>query len=69
MRDEKKYLKANEVIHMDIPSYSEISEKNLYEDAIQDEVLKKYLPTKRQSFNKLPERPFFFGILSTLRRQ
>ncbi len=68
LKDEKKHLKANEVIHMDIPSYNEISVKNLYEYAMQDEVLKNYLPTKRQSFNKLPERPFFFGIISTLRR-
>ena len=68
LKEEKKHLKAHEVVHLDIPSYSEISVKNLYEDAMQDEVLKKYLPTKRQSFNKLTERPFFFGILSTLRR-
>jgi hypothetical protein len=69
LKDEKKHLKAHEVIHLDIPNYSEISVKNLYEDAMQDKILKKYLPSKRQAFNKLPERPFFFGILSTLRRQ
>ena len=43
--------------------------KNLYEDAMKDPVLTKYLPTKEQLSNKLPEREFFFGILCTLRKQ
>jgi hypothetical protein len=43
--------------------------KNLYEDAMKDQLLSKYLPTKEQVFNKLPEREFFFGVLCTLRRQ
>ena len=43
--------------------------KNLYEDTIKDPVLTKYLPTKEQLSNKLPEREFFFGILCTLRKQ
>ena len=43
--------------------------KNLYEDAMLDPVLAKYLPTKEQLSNKLPEREFFFGILCTLRKQ
>jgi hypothetical protein len=41
----------------------------MYEDAMKDEVLQKYLPSKRQLSNKLPERAFFFGVVSTLRRQ
>ena len=32
-------------------------------------MLTKYLPTKEQLSNKLPERVFFFGILCTLRKQ
>ena len=43
--------------------------KNLYEDAMKDPVLTKYLPTKEQLPNKLPEREFFLGILCTLRKQ
>ena len=43
--------------------------KNLYEDAMRDAVLSKYLPTKEQLSNKLPEREFFFGVLCTLRKQ
>ena len=43
--------------------------KNLYDDAMKDAVLSKYLPTKEQLSNKLPEREFFFGILCTLRKQ
>jgi hypothetical protein len=41
----------------------------MYEDAMRDEVLAKYLPSKKQLSNKLPERDFFFGVLATLRRQ
>ncbi len=41
----------------------------MYEDAMKDELLIKYLPTKEQLGNRLPERDFFFGILCTLRNQ
>ncbi len=47
LKEEKKHLKAHEVVHLDIPIYSEISVKNLYDDAMQDKVLKKSLPSKR----------------------
>ena len=43
--------------------------KNLYEDAMKDLVLAKYLPMKEQLSNKLPERELFFGVLCTLRKQ
>lgn len=69
LKEAKLHLKTNEVTLQKIPNYSEISVKNLYTDAMRDEVLIKYLPTKQQLSNKLPERTFFFGILSTLRRQ
>ena len=52
---------------MEVPTYQEISVKNMYEDAMADELLIKYLPTKEQLGNRLPERDFFFGILCTLR--
>jgi hypothetical protein len=41
----------------------------LYEDAMKDEVLVKYLPTKEQLSGRLPERDFFFGLICTLRNQ
>ena len=69
LADKKLHLKQNEVIRLDIPAYQELSVKNLYEDAMKDPVLTKYLPTKEQLSNKLPEREFFFGILCTLRKQ
>jgi hypothetical protein len=31
---------------MEVPCYQEISVKNLYEDAMKDELLSKYLPTR-----------------------
>ena len=71
MRDilsqKKSHLKQNDVIRLDIPAYLEISVKNLYEDAMKDPVLSKYLPTKVQLSNKLPGMDFFFGVVCTLR--
>ena len=54
---------------MKVPLYQEISVKNLYEDAMQDPILKKYLPDPTQLSDKMPERNFFFGILCTLKNQ
>ena len=68
LSEKKLHLKKNEVIHLDIPAYQEISVKNLYEDALKDPVLGKYLPTKEQLSNKLPERDFFFGVMCTLKK-
>lgn len=69
LNEKKRHLKANEVIHLEVPHYAEVSVKNMYADAMQDEVLKDYLPSKQQLSNKLPERHFFFGVVATLRRQ
>ena len=54
---------------MEVPAYQEISVKNMYADALKDELLVKYLPSKEQLSGRLPEREFFFGILCTLRNQ
>ena len=54
---------------MELPCYQEISVKNLYGDAMKDELLAKYLPTKEQLSGRLPKRGFFFGVLCTLRNQ
>jgi hypothetical protein len=67
LSEKKSHLKQNDVIRLDIPAYQEISVKNLYEDAMKEPVLSKYLPTKEQLSNKLPERDFFFGVVCTLR--
>ena len=47
-------LIKNDVNRMEVPCYQEISVKNLYEDAIKDGVLAKYLPTKEQLAGRLP---------------
>ena len=54
---------------MEVPAYQEISVKNMYADALKDELLVKYLPSKEQLSGRLPERKFFFGILCNLRNQ
>jgi hypothetical protein len=69
LSEAKSCLKQNEVNHMEVPCYQEISVKNLYADAMKDELLAKYLPTKEQLSGRLPERGFFFGLLCTLRNQ
>ena len=69
LADKKLHLKQNEVIRLEIPNYQELSVKNLYEDAMKDAELSKYLPNKEQLSNKLPEREFFFGVLCTMRKQ
>ena len=69
LSEAKLCLKQNEVNRMEVPCYQEISVKNLYEDAIKDEILAKYLPSKEQLSGRLPEREFFFGMLCTLKNQ
>jgi hypothetical protein len=39
----------------------------MYEEAMKDPELSVYLPSMEQNSNKLPERSFFFGVLSTLK--
>src|SRR3569833_2147618 len=50
-----------------VPSYSEISVKSLFKEAIEDPVVSQYLPSPEDNTNKLPERDFFFGVLATLK--
>lgn len=45
LKEEKQHLKSNEVIHLEVPNYTELSVKNMYPDALNDAVLVKYLPT------------------------
>jgi hypothetical protein len=69
LSDAKMFLRQNEVNHMEVPCYYEISVKNLYEDAMKDKLLVKYLTTKEQLSGRLPERDLFFGLLSSLANQ
>ena len=68
LADKKMHLKQNEVIRMEIPAYQELSVKNLYADAMKDEVLQMYLPNQEQMSGRLPEKDFFYGVLCTLRK-
>lgn len=69
LKESKLHLKANEVIHLEVPRYQELAVKNMYQDAMADELLASYLPSRKQLSNKLPEREFFYGVVATLRRQ
>jgi len=67
--NKKKTLKQTNVSSIVVPHYDELSVKNLYADAMKDELVKDYLPDLEQNSNKVPERDFFFGILNSLRPQ
>ena len=69
LSEAKSCLKQNEVNHMEVPCYQEISVKNLYADAMKDELLANYLPTQEKLSGWLLERDFFFGLLCTLSNQ
>ena len=43
--------------------------KSMFPDALTDPVLAKYLPSRAQLSDRLPEKEFFFGVMSTLKRQ
>jgi hypothetical protein len=60
LSEAKFFLQYNEVNHMEVPFYQEIYVKNLYNDAMKDKLLVRYLPNKEQLSGKLPERDFFF---------
>jgi len=47
LSEKKLHLKVNEVIHLEVPNYQELSIKNLYDDALADPELQKYLPSKK----------------------
>ena len=63
----KKALKQTNVNRVVVPFYDELSVKNIYPDAINDQLLRDYLPDLEQNSNRIPERLFFFGILGTLK--
>ena len=65
----KKALKQTNVRSIVVPHYDELSVKNLYGDAMKDELVKDYLPELEQNSNRIPERDFFFGVLNSLRPQ
>ena len=65
--NKKKALKQTNVNKVVVPHFDELSVKNLYADAMNDQLVKDYLPDLEQNSNRYPERDFFFGILGTLR--
>ena len=63
----KKVLQQTDGTHLKVPKYDELSVKNIYPDAIKDDLIGPYLPNLDQSSNKLPERDYFFAIIGTLK--
>jgi len=50
-----------------VPKFEELSVKNLYSDALNDPDVGPYIPDLEMNSNRLPERDFFFGVLSTIK--
>jgi len=67
LADEKKVLKAEDVIMVNVPMYPELTVKEMYPEAMGDEEVAKYLPSIPDQSSKLPEREFFYGVLATIR--
>ena len=67
--NKKKALRQINVNSIVVPHYEELSVKNIYDDAMKDDLVKDYLPELEQNSNRFPERDFFFGILNSLRPQ
>ena len=67
LADQKKVLKNHEIKKIPVPQYAELAVKNLYSDCMNDPIVKLYLPDLEQNSGKLPEREFFFAVLSTLK--
>jgi hypothetical protein len=65
LKDEKHLLKISEVKMINIPKYDELSVRNLWEEVMQDDDLRRYFPTIKNN-SKLPNRDYFFGIINTL---
>jgi len=55
LMDEKKVLKANQVVKMNVPLYAELSVKEMYQEAISDEDLSPFLPDLKTHCSKMPE--------------
>jgi hypothetical protein len=47
MCNEKRALRSEQIKHMEIPNYPEISVKNLYDDVMGDPEVLLYLPTRK----------------------
>jgi hypothetical protein len=47
MCNEKKALKSDQIKHVEIPNYPEISVKNLYDDVMGDPEIAIYIPSRK----------------------
>ena len=59
--NKKKALKQVNVHNIVVPHYEELSVKNIYADAMKDELLKDYIPDLEMNSGRFPERDFFWN--------
>lgn len=45
LKDEKQLLRVSEVRMINVPKYDELSVRNLWEEVMQDDELRKYFPS------------------------
>ena len=52
---------------MEVPKFPELSVKSMFEEAMREPEVSKYLPDFEMNSKKFPERNFFFAVLASLR--
>lgn len=57
-------MRNGQIVHMEFPSYKELSVAKVWPEFKDDQHLMRYMPDLEE--NELPEKEFFFGILTTL---
>ena len=62
-------MKRDQIPNYKVPNYPELSVVKLYPEAMKDGPTAKFLPNVPEHQPKLPERDFFFGILSAVQPQ
>ena len=65
LRNEKSLLKMEEVKLVKVPTYEELSVKAMYDEVLEDEDVRKYLPDQGAKAKPI-HRFFFFNILNSV---
>ena len=63
--DQKKLFKKNEIDHIDVPHYDELSVKKLWPQFKKDQNFMQYFPDSFAD-TKGPARQYFFDIMNTI---
>ena len=65
LMEEKELLPMNAVKSVNVPSYDELSVRNLWPSCQQSPELMRYFPDKLPT-GRLPDKKYFFDVMNTL---